>query len=201
MLIMNIPTFQSLETPRLVLRRFNEEDMPAFLAYRNDPEVARYQCWHSITESQAKDFINKQKSIQPGMPAEWFQFAIELKVSGVLIGDCGVKVNQEEPRQAEFGITLSLPYQGKGLAYEAVTCMLDYAFNILGLHRVIAIIDCLNQSSVMLLERLGMHREGHFIQNIWFKGAWGDEYLYAILQQEWLQKKRSPIMDKGYNHT
>lgn len=198
---MNIPTFQSLETPRLVLRRFNEEDMPAFLAYRNDPEVARYQSWHSITESQAKDFINKQKSIQPGMPAEWFQFAIELKVSGVLIGDCGVKVNQEETRQAEFGITLSLPYQGKGLAYEAVTCMLDYAFNILGLHRVIAITDCLNQSSVMLLERLGMRREGHFIQNIWFKGAWGDEYLYAILQQEWLQKKRSPTMDKGYNHT
>jgi len=198
---MNTPTFQSLETPRLVLRQFKDEDLSAFLSYRNDPEVARYQSWHSITESQAKDFINEQKSIQTGIPGEWFQFAIELKGTGVLIGDCGLKVNKEEPRQAEFGITLSLPYQGVGVASEAVACMLDYAFKILGLHRVIAITDCLNKSSVALMERLGMRREGHFIQNIWFKGAWGDEYLYAILQQEWLQKKRPPAMDKGYNRT
>ena len=126
------------------------------------------------------------------MPGEWFQFAIELKDTGVLIGDCGLKVNKEEPRQAEFGITLSPPYQGVGVASEAVACMLDYAFKILGLHRVIAITDCLNKSSVVLMERLGMRREGHFIQNVWFKGAWGDEYLYAILQQEWLEKKNDP---------
>jgi RimJ/RimL family protein N-acetyltransferase len=189
---MNTPTFQFLKTSRLILRRFKDEDLSAFLAYRNDPEVARYQSWHSITESQAKDFILEQKSIQPGMPGEWFQFAIELQDSGGLIGDCGLKVNIDQPQQAEFGITLSRPYQGKGLASEAVVCMLDYAFKILDLHRVIAVTDCLNKPSVALLESLGMRQEGHYLQNIWFKGAWGDEYLYAILQQEWLQQKRPP---------
>ena len=39
-----------------------------------------------------------------------------------------------------------------------------------------------------LLERLGLRREGYFIQNVWFKGKWADEYLYAILQDEWLGK-------------
>ena len=40
-----------------------------------------------------------------------------------------------------------------------------------------------------MLERLGLRREGHFVQNVWFKGKWGDEYLYAILRNEWLQRR------------
>ena len=67
--------------------------------------------------------------------------------------------------------------------------MLNYAFTKLELHRVIAITDCENERSVALLSRLGMRREGHFIQNIWFKGKWGDEYLYAVLREEWLRKR------------
>ncbi len=50
-------------------------------------------------------------------------------------------------------------------------------------------VDCLNDRSVALLERLGFRREGHFLQNVWFKGAWGDEYLYAILREEWLARR------------
>jgi len=67
--------------------------------------------------------------------------------------------------------------------------VLDYVFTKLHSHRVIAITDCENERSVALLSRLGMRREGHFIQNIWFKGKWGNEYLYAILREEWLQKR------------
>jgi RimJ/RimL family protein N-acetyltransferase len=53
------------------------------------------------------------------------------------------------------------------------------------LHRIIAICDVENQASVRLLERLGMRREGHYIENYWFKGKWASEYLYAILADEW----------------
>jgi RimJ/RimL family protein N-acetyltransferase len=67
--------------------------------------------------------------------------------------------------------------------------VLTFAFIKLELHRVIAITDCENERSVALLGRLGMRREGHFIQNIWFKGRWGDEYLYAVLREEWLRKR------------
>ena len=63
---------------------------------------------------------------------------------------------------------------------------MDYAFGNLGLHRVFAIADKQNAPSVALLERLGMHREGSFVQNAWFKGRWASEYLYAILRDQWL---------------
>ena len=45
-----------------------------------------------------------------------------------------------------------------------------------------------------------MRREGHFLQNIWFKGKWGDEYLYAILKEEWLLKKKlQPRLKRVFN--
>ena len=178
--------FTTLETTRLRLRHFRDSDLPLFMAYRNDPEVARYQDWEGISEPEARAFIQEQKKIQPGVPGQGFQIAIELKATGVLIGDCYFTINQLDKRQAEIGFTLSRAYQGQGFATEAVSCFLNYAFLTFNLHRIIAITDCDNAASVALLERLGMRREGHFLQNVWFKGKWGDEYLYAILKEECL---------------
>jgi RimJ/RimL family protein N-acetyltransferase len=180
--------FTQIETPRLILRRFGESDLLPFVAYRSDPDIARYQGWDSLDEPRARAFIAEQQRLEPGMPGEWFQFAIALKEMGELIGDCALKANADDARQAEIGFTLARTHQGQGYATEAVTRLLEYAFAALGLHRVIAITDCRNAASVSLLERLGLRREGHFIQNVWFKGAWGDEYLYAILSAEWLRR-------------
>ena len=179
----------TLETSRLRLRHFMDSDLPAFMAYRNDPEVARYQSWEGISEPEAHAFLQEQKMLQPGVPGQWFQIAIELKETGVLIGDCAFKINEHDDRQAEIGYTLSRAYQGQGFATEALSCFLTYAFLTFDLHRIIAITDCENTASVALLERLGMRREGHFLQNVWFKGKWGDEYQYAILKEEWLRKQ------------
>ena len=182
-------SFATLETPRLILRRFADSDLASFRAYRNDPLVARYQSWETCSEQEAVDFINEQKELEVGTPGRWFQFAIELKGEGTLIGDCSLKVDHGDARQAEVGFTLAREQQGRGYATEAVSRVLDYAFMSLGLHRVVAITDCENRASAALLERLGMRREGHFIQNVWFKGRWGDEYLYAILREEWRRRR------------
>ena len=184
---MNETKFTSIESHRLLLRRFHESDLVPFLAYLNDPLVARYQSWESYSEQQAQDVIQQQKNIDPGVPGQWFTFAAELKATGALTGHVALKM--QDHQQAEIGFTFSREYQGKGLAGEAAACVLDYLFTKLELHRVIAVTDCENERSVALLSRLGMRREGHFIQNIWFKGKWGDEYLYALLREEWLQKR------------
>ena len=118
---------EHLETERLAIRRFADSDLEPFLAYRNDPEVARYQSWDSCTGREATAMIEELKSEQPGTPGEWFQFAIELKETGALVGDCALKV-EEDGRQAEVGFTLSREHQGKGYASEAVSRLLDYAF-------------------------------------------------------------------------
>jgi RimJ/RimL family protein N-acetyltransferase len=180
--------FTTLETTRLRLRHLTDTDLQAFMAYRNDPEVARYQSWEGISETEASAFIQEQKKVQPSVPGQGFQIAIELKETNALIGDCYFTINELDNRQAEIGFTLSRAYQGHGFATEAVSYFLNYAFLTFDLHRIIAIADCENAASVALLERLGMRREGHFLQNVWFKGKWGDEYLYAILKEEWLCK-------------
>jgi len=175
-----------LETPRLILRPFQESDLEAFSGYRSDPEVARYQGWEApYSLEQAAAFIREMQSTRPGAPGEWYQIAIERKNTPGLIGDCAFHILAHDPRQAEIGFSLASAYQRQGYATEAVGRLLDYLFGDLDLHRVTATCDAENHASARLLERVGMRREGHFIENIWFKGAWGSEYAYAVLQAEW----------------
>jgi RimJ/RimL family protein N-acetyltransferase len=182
--------FISLDTPRLQLRRLTEADLLPMLSYRNDPQVARYQSWDSITESQLFDFIKEQSTLDPGVPDKWFQLAIEMKENHNMIGDVGLKVSAENPRQSEIGFTLSRSYQKQGLAFEAVSRLFDYLFTELGMHRIIAITDTRNTPSVALLERLGMRCEAHFHKSYWDAGEWTDEFLYAILEKEWLGRDK-----------
>jgi RimJ/RimL family protein N-acetyltransferase len=120
----------------------------------------------------------------------WFRFAIEA-AEGTLLGDCMLQVREDDPRQAEIGFTLALGYQGRGYATEAVRALLDYGFRTLGLHRVVAVTDARNDAAARLLQRIGMRREAHFIQNVWYKGAWGDEFSFALLREEWLAREES----------
>ena len=175
-----------LETPRLILRPFQDSDLEPFVAYRSDPEVARYQGWEApYSVESAREFIAEMKHKQPAVQGEWYQLAVELKQGAPLIGDCAFHILAHDARQAEIGCTLARQHQRQGYAFEAVTRLLDYLFRDLGLHRVIASCDVDNLASVRLLERVGMRREAHCVENIWFKGAWGSEYLYALLQREW----------------
>ncbi len=186
---MGTDSFVQIESPRLLLRRFADADLAAYLAYLNDPLVARYQSWESFTERQARELIEQQKTREPGRPGEWFTFAAELKETGALAGHVALSVKADDPRQAEVGFTVAREFQGRGLAGEAAERVLEYVFEELRLHRVVAVTDCENVRSAALLERLGMRREAHFVENVWFKGAWGSEYLYAILRREWRPKR------------
>jgi RimJ/RimL family protein N-acetyltransferase len=182
--------FTRIESERLRIRRFKDSDLAPFMAYRNDREVAKYQDWDSCEEQEARVFIREAGAARAGVPGEWFGFAIESKQTGDLIGDCALRVDKDEPYRAEIGFTLAREHQGRGFALEAVSRLLDYAFDALGLHRIVAIADCRNAPSVALLERVGMRREGHFLENVWFKGGWADEYLYAVFKDEWLRKRQ-----------
>ena len=104
---MSDAAFDTIESQRLILRRFKDSDLAPFVAYRNDPEVARYQSWDSFDEQEAGAFIREMASAQPGVPGDWFQFAVESKEAGVLVGDCALQVDGQEPYRAELGFTLA----------------------------------------------------------------------------------------------
>jgi RimJ/RimL family protein N-acetyltransferase len=179
----------SIKTERLCLRPLREADLEAFAAYRSDPEVARYQSWDApYSLDQANVFLTEMESAPAGVPGHWYQLGVERPAEPGIIGDVAFQVLAEDPLQAHIGVTFSRQHQKQGYASEAVAGLLGYLFGELNLHRVSAICDAENGSSARLLERVGMRREGHFIENVWFKGAWGSEFLYAILYDEWNQR-------------
>jgi RimJ/RimL family protein N-acetyltransferase len=178
--------FTSLTSERLLLRRFQPGDLDAFVAYRSDPQVARYQSWElPYLPSQARQFLADLQAIHPDIPGEWFQFAVALRQTGLLIGDCAALVCADDPRQAEIGFTLGRAHQGQGYGTEAVRRLLDYLLIQRGKHRVSANCDARNTRSAALLERVGMRREGHLRESTWCNGEWTSELLYAVLGREW----------------
>ncbi len=179
-----------IQTRRLILRRFEPGDIDAFLAYRQDTEVERYQGWGAYSLDQAMAFVRSQAVAAPGVPGGWFQFAAELQETATLVGDVGLHT-LDDPRFAEIGYTLARPYHRRGLATEMVSAVLDFAFETLGVHRVTALIDTRNAPSIRLAERLGLRREGHLRAAVPDGDGWADEYLYALLNDEW-RRARSP---------
>lgn len=183
---MAVAEFDRVESPRLVLRRLCAEDLDALVAYRSDPEVARYQSWSDYDAERGRTLIESMQGRQPGEPG-WFQFAIALKDTDALVGDCALRTDEYDTRLGEIGFTLSRQHQGRGLGTEAVRALLGYVFGTLNLHRVIGVTDAKNTAAATVLERVGMRREGHFLENTFFKGAWGDEFLFAMLGREWVR--------------
>lgn len=178
---------------RIVLRRFAMADLATFVAYRSDPDVARYQSWDApYPRSEGERAIRELLREHPDMPSQWFQFAMELRATGELIGDCGSCTDAEDARQAEIGFTLRPEFQGHGYATEAAQALLGYLFDVRDKHRVIARCDPRNAASVAVLERLGMRREGHLVESTWAKGEWTDDLLYAILDREWRERNGGP---------
>lgn len=183
--------FTDLMSDRLVLRRFSPTDLPAFVAYRSNPDVARYQGWEApYPVADAERMIEALRREHPDTPGEWYQYAVELRSTGELVGDCAAKTDAEDPRQAELGFTLAPAHQGRGYATEAARRLLDYLFGARAKHRVIAYCDARNAASAAVLQRLGMRREGHLRESTWAKGEWTDDLLYAVLDREWAARPR-----------
>ena len=191
---MNVPTTQTTDadttfterqSQRLRLRRFRPEDAATLAAYRSDPEVARHQSWHAPFPVEAAErFIASLEQDHPDTPGEWFQLALVELSTGEHVGDVGLHTD-EDGRTATVGITLARSAQGRGLATEALTLLLDYLFVERGKHRVMADCDPRNEPVVALLERVGMRREAHHLASYWDGSTWTDEFVYAVLSEEW----------------
>ena len=180
-----------LLSPRLRLRRLRPEDAAAISAYRSLPEVARLQSWTTFSPADAARLVVEQNRIVPNTPGTWIQLALTTLKEGTIIGDCGIHFLKNDGRQVELGISLSPAYQGRGLAAEALAQVLWYAFDVLDKHRAWAMTDATNHRSANLFRRLGFRQEAHLVDNVWFKGAWGSEFVFALLQREWRARAAS----------
>lgn len=173
-----------IRTDRLVLRPLRASDAEGLFAYRGDPEVARFQSW----EPQSLDEMHALIAAEQGRGSDepgWSQLAIAEAATGVLLGDIGIHILESDPRQVELGFTLAPHAQRRGYATEAVRAVLHELFVRLGKHRVVASTDPRNARSIALLRRLGFRQEAHLVESLWFKGAWADDLIFALLRREW----------------
>lgn len=176
---MNAPT---LTTSRLLIKPFTPSDAAAVFAYRNDPEVAKYQSFHPANADETKAFILSEGRIF-NTEDSWFQLGIFHQEN--VIGDIGIHFIGPMNSQCEIGYTLARNEQRKGYAQEAVTAVMDYLFGALKKHRITASLDPRNTASIRLLERVGFRREGCFLKSYYNNGVWEDDLVYGILEEEW----------------
>lgn len=179
----------TIQTARLSIRQLKLTDLEDFHIYRSNPEVTRYQGFDVMTIEQAEEFIMNNAVKQFGKAGEWVQYGIENNITKQLIGDCAIKLDPYDTRIAETGITISHFEQKKGYAKEALLGILTFLFDTKELHRVVAIADAENIASINLLKTTGFKQEGHFIENIFFKGKWGSEFQYAMLKRKWDERE------------
>jgi RimJ/RimL family protein N-acetyltransferase len=174
-----------LATERLVLRLLTAGDVDDVHAYQSDPEVTRYELYDPRTrEEVAEKLAGWAKATTLEKDDDYLQLAIDL--DGRVIGEIYFVLKRVKDELGEIGWSLHPGFQGKGYATEAASATLDLAFRTLELHRVMADLDPRNTPSIALCERLGMRSEAHFVEDLWFKGEWGDTAIYGILAREWL---------------
>ncbi len=175
-----------ITTERLSLRPFRVDDLPAFVAYRSHPDVARYQSWDTTySMADAERFLASQQGVEWGTPGACVQLAAVDRRSGTLCGDCAVRFVADQPATAEVGITFAPDRQGTGLATEDLAAVITTLFEERGLHRVCAQADDRNVGVHRLLERLGVRCEARLVEADWCKGAWSTLRVFAVLRREW----------------
>lgn len=142
------------------LRALHRGDLEAFLAYRADPEVARYQGWSPMTQAQALAFIDEMAAMTAWPPGAWLQIGIARRSDDRLVGDIGLL--HEARGQVQLGFTLAPAAQGRGWAQAALRPLCELLLGPLRCRHLRAISDSRNTPSLRLLGRLGFtetHRE------------------------------------------
>ena len=174
-----------IETERLILREFREDDWPHLLAYWSDPRYRRFNREVEDVEAAVRDLVGRFVAAQTETPRRKWQLAITTKADPRPIGSCGVRVNDPEQREGNIGYELDPHAWGQGYATEAARAILAFGVGELGLHRVWAECVADNVASARVMEKIGMQREARFREHRWYKDRWWDTLIYAILDHEW----------------
>jgi RimJ/RimL family protein N-acetyltransferase len=175
-----------IETERLLLRPFAESDLDALHAIHSRDDVARYLYLEPRDEAATRGMLaEKIGETRFDEEGSKLTVAATLRDDGRLVGELSLWWRSREHSQGEVGFVFHPDHGGSGLATEGAAAMLAYGFDGVGMHRIIGRCDARNDRSARLLERLGMRREAHLVENEWVKGEWTGELVYAILDREW----------------
>ena len=175
-----------IETARLRLRPFEAGDLDALFAYQSRDDVTRYLYWGARSCDEVRHALElKIAATAIRAEGDFLALAAESVSTGEVVGDVVLGLVSGEHLQGEVGYIVHPDHHGLGYATEMTALLLRIAFEDLGLHRVTGVLDVRNAASARVLEKLGMRREAHLVENEFVRGEWQSELIYAILAAEW----------------
>ena len=177
--------FPTLHTERLHLRQLQPSDAQALFAIKSDPEVTKHygQEPHQSVDDTLRWIQELKVSYQQRQDVAW---GVTLKNDERVIGACTLWNLDSSYHHGEIGYELHPAYERRGIMTEAVSAILTFAFNDLGLHRVEATPFADNPPSQSLLLRLGFVLEGTLRQRHFFRDHYKDQLYFGLLKDEWL---------------
>ncbi len=176
---------QQIETERLLLRRFKPSDAEyMFKNWANDSEVFRF-----FTRNAHSDVIQTEQTIREWINAYTddycYNWAIELKEIGEIIGQISLVDLSEKYSLCEVGFTLGRSFWKKGIGTEALKTVINYLFKEIGINRIEGKHNILNLASGRVMQKSGMTFEGIMRQaDINKNGEFSDLAVYSILKSD-----------------
>lgn len=148
-----------LETHRLILREYVEDDAPAFFRLNSDPEVMRYVPDEPMTSVDQAQEILITHPIADYAQHGFGRLACVLKATDEHIGFCGLKYLKEID-DIDLGFRFLPAHWGKGLATESSRAVVGYGFTELSLGHIVGLAEPDNHASIHVLEKVGMEFTG-----------------------------------------
>jgi ribosomal-protein-alanine N-acetyltransferase len=189
--------FKDLQSERLLLRKITGKDIPDIFEIYSNREVMLYfddrYAFEDIAEAEqmVSDYENAMQD-QNGM-----RWGIILKDDGKLIGTCGFHALSDYHKRIEIGYDLNRDYWGKGIMTEALSLIIDYAFEKSEVNRIEAFVEPPNIASGALLEKLGFSMEGILREHEMCRRRLTDIQLFSLLRKEWKPSVKSSISPMG----
>lgn len=171
-----------IESEHLILRRFRMEDVSAiFYNWTNDPQVSLFmRSKPHKTMQETRELVEKWLS-QYSNPS-FYRWGIELKSDGSLVGAIRLTTVNEGDSCADVGYCIGRRYWGQGIATEALSAVIYFAFERVGYNRVEAYHAAENPASGRVMEKAGMRYEGFARQKYCSNRGFEDCRMYAILK-------------------
>jgi len=168
-----------IETPRLILRPFTSYDLDAFASMNADADVMRY-----IGDGNPQSRAQTQMRLNAILD-HWSQHGFGLcavvdKATREFAGFCGLQY-LDNTSEIEIGYRLARKFWGIGVATEAAGASLRHAFEVLGLERIVAVVQPENVASQMVVQKIGLK----YVKDARFYNS--DVEYYAITRQEFEQ--------------
>lgn len=169
---------------KTILRPISLTDVPLFTEWNNSPKIREYLGRRfPLTELDEKTWIEKI-SILTRSPSD-IVLIVEEKDSKKVAGIMGLHNINWVDRNATTGTIIGSDYQGKGIATDAKMALLEYAFENLGMHKIISHADARNKKSIEYSKRCGYEVEAVHKEEIFHAGKWEDKVTLACFYENW----------------